>query len=199
MRNILIITVLLVQSFGLIAQEADKHEIKLDFLQLFAVGNLGVQYEGFTKNNQSFEGSVNYFSFSNYWNGQTEGASVHAAYRMYFNEAVDHKGFFVGPYMKYRYKDASNGGSYSEWDNNYVTVTEYDGWKISSGLAVGIFGGYKWTFGNNWLLEVNGGIGRFVIDKLQFEDEQAKDYWEDNTYFEDVVDVKGNIILGWRF
>jgi hypothetical protein len=63
---------------------------------MLAVGNLGVQYEGFSKNNQSVEGSVNYFSFSNYCNLQTEGASVYAAYGMYFNEALDHKGFLLG-------------------------------------------------------------------------------------------------------
>ncbi len=184
---------------------SDQHqELKIDFLQFMIMGNFGVQYEYFLKNEQGIGLSANYFSVD-YWGDHVEGYSFFTEYRWYMKEKSEHKGFFVAPYMKYRHKKEDGGFGYyvdenGDYTNDWYEQADYvESWKTSSGLAFGISGGYKVVLKSNFMVEANVGFGRYIFDNWEFADENAAIHNTTYIYWEDKADLKANFSIGWRF
>ena len=219
MKRIIIVTLVFmgvctssVKAQDLTIGASRNNELKIDFLQFMIMGNFGVQYERLFKNDQSLGLSANYFNFDN-WQGHMDGYSFFAEYRWYLKYESEHKGFFVAPYLKYRYKfDEQGYGYYIDEDGNYKEdYYEYvngsyvyydyvdDGYKISKGMAFGISGGYKILLRSNFLFEANIGFGRYIFDEWEYTNEFVEQ--EDTEYIDwvDMADLKANVSIGWRF
>jgi hypothetical protein len=149
-----------------------KNELKLNAL-LFVIQPVELTYERILTDDAGIGASIYFIK-----KGEADvNFSFTPFYRAYFGKKKA-AGFFVEGFAMY---NSGNNGGYREYD--YVNNVYYDVKGVDfSDLAVGFSLGAKWIHRKNFIFEINGGIGRNLLNQNSPE-----------------VVGRGGISLGYRF
>jgi len=178
-------TLILVVIFGhtqLQAQEGgfepnqNKHEFRLDALEILTIPKLEINYE-YVNNKYSGFGAAISLTLEEDYDFQ-EKFSFTPYYRQYFLNKKDYgaRGLFVEGMLRLA------GGVNEEltFDSNtgFSTSVEENWFDLGAGLAVG----QKWVSENGFVFELSFGGGRYLLDS------KADDFF-----------LRGGVLIGYRF
>jgi hypothetical protein len=151
-------------------------EVKINILNTILLGSVEVGYEHFINRDQSIgvELLINdRFGYRSQGKGKNFDAnSVLVAYNFYFANK-DAGNIYVFPFLKYRF------GEYTNSDQGTLKTTNLNS------AFLGIGGGYKWVFDNNFA------IGPYVSIARGFN----SDFFEEFS----AVEFKAGFTVGYRF
>jgi hypothetical protein len=171
MTTRLFFLVVLLQVGSLTAQEFPKNELKYNIANTLAIASVEVGYErlvtydGGIELELHFNDRINYHSEEGSREFKTH--SVKLGYNYYFGTNNPGSGFFINPFVKYRFGDFEEtttpelGTTNDTPPNEVVVVTDM------SGFIVGIGAGYKWNFSNSFVVSLYGNIGRNFNEQVQ--------------------------------
>ncbi|HLU50640.1 MAG TPA: hypothetical protein VKZ42_00630 [Flavobacteriaceae bacterium] len=188
MKNRIFLLAVLLLAGSLTAQEFPKNEIKYNIANTLAIASVEVGYEHFISYDGSIElevfinDRINYHSEEG--SRQFNTNSVKLGYNYYFGTNNPGSGFYLNPFVKYRFGDfeekvdiLSEEGEILEEDKKITTDM--------SGFIVGIGAGYKWNFSNSFVVALYGNIGRNFSDEI-------KDRFT-------AIEFYGGLGIGYRF
>ena len=181
----LMIAALLISGLTLKAQ----HDISVDVLG-FAFSRYGLGYEyGINPNNSV---GINFnLSSKNMFDDGISNNPIYAIkdgeysysemniipeYKAFFTPNKGNDGVYLGVYGKYRTSKAA--------DNTYTDTTGFSSTGLltypktdvsTSGLALGVMGGYKWKTSGVLFLEVTVGVGKFLMNNVKYSSAKAED------------------------
>jgi hypothetical protein len=136
-------------------------EVKLNFLNVIAIGTVEIGYEQFFSNDQSIGLEIHFndrFSYSSTRGSKSfESTSLQLAYTFYFSGDENGK-LFLFPFVRYRF------GEFSE---------NIDGVNIRTDMNstyLGLGGGYRWVFSEKFafgpFLSVSRGFSQEVAERF---------------------------------
>ena len=174
-KTYLILSLLLATTFAKAqTEEYPKNEVKLNIANTIAVASVEVGYERFVAFNQSVEiiglinDRMNYHSESGSRKFNTN--SIKIGYNYYFNQESAGAGIYANPFVKYRFGDFEKDGEETVDMDTFM---------------VGLGAGYKWNFGDKFVL------GPFVNIARNFS-EDVKDRFS-------AIEFNAGFNVGYRF
>jgi hypothetical protein len=186
----LIIAALLLTGVTLKAQ----HDVSVDVLG-FGFSKYGLGYEYAINSNNSVGINFNFTSKNMFDDGISNNAAyafidgkydysemnIIPEYKAFFTPQKGNDGIYMGLYGKIRTSKAS-GNTFT--DTNLTTFTQYSKTDVSTtGFALGAMVGYKWKSSGALFLEVTGGIGKFLLNNVNYSNAAAEndpDFDEDD-------------------
>lgn len=161
------------------AQESDfpKNEAKLNIANTIAIASVEVGYERFIGFNQSVDveflinDRINYHSEKGSRKFNTN--SIKLGYNYYFGKENAGSGIYANPFVKYRF------GDFEQEVNNVMVETDMNA------FMVGLGAGYKWNFGDKFVL------GPYVSIARNFSDEVKERF--------SAIEFHGGFSVGYRF
>ena len=190
----LVIAALLFTGFTVKAQ----HDVSVDVLG-FAFSKYGLGYEYAINSNNSVGINFNLTSKNMFDDGISNNpgyASVDGEYdysemniipeyKAFFTPEKGNDGIYMGLYGKIRTSKAS-GNTFT--DTNLTATIDnplkHDKTDVSTtGFALGAMVGYKWKSSGALFLEVTGGVGKFLVNNVNYSNAQAEndpDFDEDD-------------------
>lgn len=177
----LIIVALLLSGATLKAQ----HDVSVDVLG-FAFSKYGLGYEYALNSNNSVGVNFN-FSSKNTFHGGESGNAIYAGidgkygysemniipeYKAFFTPEKGNDGIYMGLYGKFRTSKAS-GNTFTDNTDLIATFPTTD--VSTTGFALGAMLGYKWKSSGALFLEVTGGLGKFLLNNINYSNDLAKD------------------------
>jgi len=198
----LMISALLISGLTLKAQ----HDISVDVLG-FAFSKYGLGYEYGINPSNSVGINVN-FSSKNMFDDGISNNPIYAAkdgkyaysemnivpeYKAFFTPNKGNDGVYLGLYGKFRTSKAA-GNTYSDTTGFVSTGNlKYPTTDVSTtGLALGVMGGYKWKTSGVLFLEVTAGVGKFLMNNVKYSSVKAED--DPNFNQEDYVPYIGSAL-----
>lgn len=187
MKKLTLMTGILLSSLFSLDAQAQKHEIQFN-----ALGTLlncyGVTYE------RSFIDSgwatgVFYFTNPSSFDYDYSAFSLTSEYRFYFKGEEEGTGYFVAPYLNYRYTAAPD----------YATINANDIEKTTNGLAIGINTGKKWAHRTGFIYGTHIGIGRYVFDEASYSGGYEPDDFDSGLDELPKLDFRLGVNIGFRF
>ena len=168
------------------AQDDFAHsEIKFNIANTIAIATVEVGYEYFIDYNQSIDVQIHFNDRINYHTekGSREfnTTSFLIGYNFYLTGDPQGSGMHISPMVKYRI------GDFTETivdDSGFITVEE-DVSTDMSGFIIGIGGGYKFNFGNQFVFGPFVNIGRNFNEEIK--------------YRFTAIEFNGGISIGYRF
>ena len=157
-------------------EELGQNELKLDLIDILSLPAFDITYERIKDPYSSF--GVSMFinagdndSASRNW---TDKFSLTPFYRFYFFNKRDYggAGFFAEIFTKFSsgkhdveyYNFGDNSGS------DYIRTEEENFFDIAPGAAIG----QKWVNKKGWTFEITGGVGRFLLNKDENNEELGR-------------------------
>ncbi|MAN26331.1 MULTISPECIES: autotransporter domain-containing protein [Mesonia] len=162
-------------------EEFPKNEVKLNIANTIAIASVEVGYERFIGFNQSIEiiglinDRINYHSESGSREFNTN--SIKLGYNYYFNQENAGSGIYANPFVKYRFGDFSQDRTFEGQTVNVETDMDT--------FMVGLGAGYKWNFGNKFVL------GPFVNIARNFSEEVKERF--------SAIEFNAGFQVGYRF
>jgi hypothetical protein len=161
------------------AQESDfpKNEAKLNIANTIAIASVEVGYERFIGFNQSVDveflinDRINYHSEKGSRKFNTN--SIKLGYNYYFGKETAGSGIYANPFVKYRF------GDFEQEVSNVMVETDMNA------FMVGLGAGYKWNFGDKFVL------GPYVSIARNFSDEVKERF--------SAIEFHGGFSVGYRF
>ncbi|TXK78762.1 DUF3575 domain-containing protein [Mesonia sp. K4-1] len=161
------------------AQESDfpKNEAKLNIANTIAIASVEVGYERFIGFNQSVDveflinDRINYHSEKGSRKFNTN--SIKLGYNYYFGKETAGSGIYANPFVKYRF------GDFEQEVSNVMLETDMNA------FMVGLGAGYKWNFGDKFVL------GPYVSIARNFSDEVKERF--------SAIEFHGGFSVGYRF
>lgn len=164
-------------------------EVKVNPLgALFQSPDVSVEY--IMSDNFGLEGKVGYTwrkTTSAFTAGESKsnGFALAVLGKYYFNPDEGADRFYTGLYGKFRLSNSNNEGDFGFPDYR------------NTALAVGIVGGFKWVGDNGILLDINLGLGRALLNNIEFTDGTVDPALEEVLKLGD-FDGISTIALGYR-
>ncbi len=160
------------------AQETSSNkvnEVKVNFLNTIVISSFEVGYERFFGNDQSVGLDLfinDRFSYAPETNGRKfNTSSVAINYNFYFSGKNNSSGYFLSPFVKYRFGEYVDTAKFKVVDMNSTII----------GLGMG----YKWLWNEKLTVGVSANIGR------NFNKDVQNEFWG--------VEPNSAITLGYRF
>ncbi|MGO1585017.1 autotransporter outer membrane beta-barrel domain-containing protein [Mesonia sp.] len=158
-----------------------QNEAKLNIANTIAIASVEVGYERFIGFNQSVDveflinDRINYHSEKGSRKFKTN--SIKLGYNYYFGQENAGSGIYANPFIKYRFGD-------------FEQDIEIEGTKVSTttdmnAFMVGLGAGYKWNFGDKFVL------GPYVSIARNFSDEVQDRF--------SAIEFHGGFSVGYRF
>ena len=178
-------------------EELGQNELKVDLIDILSLPAFDITYERIKDPYSSF--GVSLFlnvgdndSASRNW---TDKFSLAPFYRFYFFNKRDYggAGFFAEIFTKFSsgkhdveyYNFADNSGS------DYIRTEEENFFDIAPGAAIG----QKWVNKKGWTFEISGGVGRFLLNK----DDNDQELGREVDYLRPDFLLRGGFSIGKRF
>jgi hypothetical protein len=198
MKKVLVIALLI--SGGTIKAQ---HDISVDVFG-FAFSKYGLGYEYAINPNNSVGINFN-MSSKNMFDDGISNTPEYAAideeykysemnivpeYKAFFTPNKGNDGVYMGLYGKIRTSKAS-GNTFT--DTNLTTFPQYAKTDVSTtGIALGVIAGYKWQTSGALFLEATVGIGKFLMNNVNYSNDLAEDdqRFEENDY----IPYIGNVL-----
>jgi len=199
----LIIAALLLTGVTLKAQ----HDISVDVLG-FAFSKYGLGYEYAINPNNSVGINFNMTSKNMFDDGKSNNTqyalidggeykysemNIIPEYKAFFTPNKGNDGIYAGIYGKFRTSKAS-GNTYTDTTgfstSGLSTLGKTD--VSTSGLALGVMGGYKWKTSGALFLEVTFGVGKFLTNNVNYSSKKAED--DPNFNEDDYIPYIGNAL-----
>ncbi|PZW44012.1 outer membrane autotransporter protein [Mesonia algae] len=179
MKNLYAVAFLFLIGINMKAQESDfpKNEAKLNIANTIAIASVEVGYERFIGFNQSVDveflinDRINYHSEKGSRKFNTN--SIKLGYNYYFGKENAGSGIYANPFVKYRF------GDFEQEVNNVMVETDMNA------FMVGLGAGYKWNFGDKFVL------GPYVSIARNFSDEVKERF--------SAIEFHGGFSVGYRF
>ena len=179
MKNLYAVAFLFFIGINMKAQESDfpKNEVKLNIANTIAIASVEVGYERFIGFNQSVDveflinDRINYHSEKGSRKFNTN--SIKLGYNYYFGKETAGSGIYANPFVKYRF------GDFEQEVNNVMVETDMNA------FMVGLGAGYKWNFGDKFVL------GPYVSIARNFSDEVKERF--------SAIEFHGGFSVGFRF
>ncbi|MDG1477861.1 MAG: DUF3575 domain-containing protein, partial [Vicingaceae bacterium] len=185
----LIIAALLFTGFTVKAQ----HDLSLDVLG-FAFSKYGLGYEYAINSNNSVGINLNFTSKNMFDDGISNNPAyafldgeydysemnIIPEYKAFFTPEKGNDGIYMGLYGKIRTSKAS-GNTFTDTTTTLPSFGKTD--VSTTGFALGAMLGYKWKSSGALFLEVTGGIGKFLLNNVNYSNAQAEndpDFDEDD-------------------
>lgn len=156
-KMLLMMLAVLFMQQGVYAQSMNDHatsEVRLNFLNLIALGKVELGYEYFLAKDQSVGVELHLNDRFAYRSTNSErnfsSTAIQVSYQFYFAGEEDHR-LFLFPFFKYRF------GEFSE----PAGVTN-----LNSGF-IGLGGGYKWAFNDKFAFGPFASIARGFSEEVQ--------------------------------
>lgn len=192
MKNILLLTMVLLFGWSMNAQETasdtiKRNELSTNLLDLVVAGSLNFNYERLFDNNQSLFAGITFFDTYGYYDAgsidNSNAITLKLAYQIYFSKNKQHAGFFFYPQVRFRTGEVTVDDFFffSVDDQSNIEQFKYD----TAGIGVGFGIGHKWTFKNRFTLTLNGEIARNLGN---FDDDYLSE-----------VEGRFGVIFGYRF
>ena len=177
-----------------------QHDISLDVLG-FAFSKYGLGYEYAINSNNSVGINFN-MSSKNLFDDGISNNAIYAAideeydysemniipeYKAFFTPNKGNDGIYLGLYSKIRTSKAS-GNTFTDTSGIVPVFSKTD--VSTTGLSLGVMGGYKWKTSGALFLEVTAGVGKFLMNNVSYSNALAED---DSTFDEeDYIPYIGN-------
>ncbi|HZH70656.1 MAG TPA: DUF3575 domain-containing protein [Flavobacteriaceae bacterium] len=168
MRKTTFILLVCFSTLQVISQEDfAQHEIKLNIANTIAIASVELGYEYFFDNNQSLEAQVLINDRYNY--GSEKGDrqfnthSFQLGYNFYIIQEFQGTGFHISPFLKYRTGDFEETKAVTVGSNTFDEKVTTD----MNSFLIGIGGGYKFNFGNQFVFGPYANIGRNFSDVVK--------------------------------
>jgi len=179
MKNLYAAAFLFLIGINMKAQESDfpKNEVKLNIANTIAIASVEVGYERFIGFNQSVDveflinDRINYHSEKGSRKFNTN--SIKLGYNYYFGKENAGSGIYANPFIKYRF------GDFEQEVSNVKVETDMNA------FMVGLGAGYKWNFGDKFVL------GPYVSIARNFSDEVKERF--------SAIEFHGGFSVGYRF
>jgi len=179
MKNLCAVAFLFLIGINMKAQESDfpKNEVKLNIANTIAIASVEVGYERFIGFNQSVDveflinDRINYHSEKGSRKFNTN--SIKLGYNYYFGKENAGSGIYANPFIKYRF------GDFEQEVSNVKVETDMNA------FMVGLGAGYKWNFGDKFVL------GPYVSIARNFSDEVKERF--------SAIEFHGGFSVGYRF
>lgn len=179
MKNLYAVAFLFLVGINMKAQESDfpKNEAKLNIANTIAIASVEVGYERFIGFNQSVDveflinDRINYHSEKGSRKFNTN--SIKLGYNYYFGKENAGSGIYANPFVKYRF------GDFEQEVSNVMVETDMNA------FMVGLGAGYKWNFGDKFVL------GPYVSIARNFSDEVKERF--------SAIEFHGGFSVGYRF
>ncbi len=153
-----------------------ENEVKVNFMNLIALGSIEVGYERYLSETHAIDFQVHIndrFGFNGEGDGKTfKTNSVQASMNFYLGNGVNGR-FYLFPLAKIRF------GEFEEVTNNVVLTTDMTSFILGAGT------GYKWELSENFA------FGPYVSVARGFRDSAAERFSR--------VELNGGFSLGYRF
>ena len=108
-------------------------------------------------------------------------------YKAFFTPNKGNDGIYLGLYSKIRTSKAS-GNTFTDTSGIVPVFSKTD--VSTTGLSLGVMGGYKWKTSGALFLEVTAGVGKFLMNNVSYSNALAED---DSTFDEeDYIPYIGN-------
>jgi outer membrane autotransporter protein len=187
MKNTYLLASILLFSFFAKAQTETypQNEVKLNIANTIAIASVEVGYERFVGFNQSveiiglFNDRINYHSEQGSRKFNTN--SIKLGYNYYFDKEKSGAGIYANPFVKYRFGDFEQERTVEANGVSQTVNLETD----MNTFMVGLGAGYKWNFGNKFVL------GPFVNIARNFS-EEVKDRFSS-------IEFNAGFHVGYRF
>jgi hypothetical protein len=192
MKNLYAVAFLFLIGINMKAQESDfpKNEAKLNIANTIAIASVEVGYERFIGFNQSVDveflinDRINYHSEKGSRKFNTN--SIKLGYNYYFGKENAGSGIYANPFVKYRFGDFEQERNIELPSN--ISGLSIVGNKIETDMnafIVGLGAGYKWNFGDKFVL------GPYVSIARNFSDEVKERF--------SAIEFHGGFSVGYRF
>lgn len=163
-----------------------RHEVKLNIANTIAIATVEVGYEFFPDYNQSVEFQILFNDRINYHtekgSRKFNTMSFQLGYNFYLTGSPQASGIHISPFVKYRTGDFEEVVKTTIDD---IVVAEETVKTDMNTFIIGIGGGYKFNFGNQFV------FGPFVNVGRNFSDE-VKDRFS-------AIEFHGGLSIGYRF
>ncbi len=198
MKKLLIIA-LLVSGTSIKAQ----HDVSVDVLG-FAFSKYGIGYEYAINQNNSVGINFN-ISSKNMFDDGISNNVIYAAldkeykyseinivpeYKAFFTPNKGNDGVYMGLYGKFRTSKAS--GNTFDSDINLIGLQAKETDVSTSGFALGAMAGYKWKTSGALFLEATVGVGKFLMNNVNYSDALAEN--DPNFNEDDYIPYIGNTL-----
>jgi len=183
MRNVLILLVCLLASTAALAQV----DVKINPIgTIFGNPNLSVEFAPSSKFGVEATVGPNFGSIGiGDAKVNRRGFTGNLIGKYYLNEDMGTDNLSIGLYLKGR------NINFTAEDNDQDKATRN---KIALGFAVG----QKWVSQNNIIFSIDGGVGRNLINKIEYENEQENSFDLNDIPFVN-VDLFFRLSVGYRF
>jgi len=192
----LIIAALLLTGVTLKAQ----HDVSIDVLG-FAFSKYGLGYEYAINSNNSVGINFNFTSKNTFDDGKSNNVfyanedgeydysemNIIPEYKAFFTPEKGNDGIYMGIYGKFRTSKASDN-TFRDVTTTAPTFSKTD--VSTTGFALGAMLGYKWKTSGALFLEVTGGIGKFLVNNVNYSNDLAED--DPNFDEDDYIPYIGN-------
>ena len=185
----LIIAALVLVGFTAKAQ----HDVSVDVLG-FAFSKYGLGYEYAINSNNSVGINFNFSSKNMFDDGISNNAiyatidgkydysemNIIPEYKAFFTPQKGNDGIYMGLYGKFRTSKAS-GNTFTDTTTILPSFGKTD--VSTTGFALGAMVGYKWKSSGALFLEVTGGVGKFLLNNVNYSSTEAEndpDFDEDD-------------------
>ncbi|WP_144607312.1 DUF3575 domain-containing protein [Algoriphagus algorifonticola] len=163
-------------SSGIGSRSVYSNEVKVNFLNLIALGSIEVGYEKFLSDEHALDLQIMFndrFGYNSEGQGKNyKTNSVQAAMNFYFGNNLNGR-FFIYPLAKLRF------GEFEEPSDGGVRVTNMNSFMLGAGA------GYKWEVSDHFA------FGPYVSIARGFSDEVAERFTR--------IELNGGFSLGYRF
>ncbi|MDT8412980.1 MAG: DUF3575 domain-containing protein [Vicingaceae bacterium] len=183
----LLIAALLFSGISLKAQ----HDISTDVLG-FAFSKYGIGYDYLLNSNSSIGINFNFASDNMFADGKSlygdvdeySEMNIIPEYKFYLTPNKGNDGIYFGIYGKYRSSNAKNN-NFAYTDPNDANNLIFDKTDVStSAFGLGVLAGYKWKTAGALFFEATFGIGKFMVNNVNYSNSIAEDL-DDKLFNED--------------
>ena len=181
-------------------EELGQNELKLDLIDILAIPAFDITYERIQDPYSSYGASLfmnlgDNDSANRNW---TDKFSLSPFYRFYFFNKRDFggAGFFAEIFVKF-----SSGKHDVEYYNfntdpnnpglDYLEIVEENFFDIAPGASIG----QKWVNKKGWTFQINGGVGRYLLNKDENDQQSGRQV---NSFRPEAV-FRGGFSIGKRF
>ncbi|MGB0881382.1 MAG: DUF3575 domain-containing protein [Vicingaceae bacterium] len=196
MKKLIIAALLFTGGLSVKAQ----HDVSVDVLG-FAFSKYGLGYEYALNSNNSVGINFNFSSKNMFDDGISNNAfyaaidgkydysemNIIPEYKAFFTPEKGNDGIYMGLYGKFRTSKAS-GNTFTDTTAIVPTFEKTD--VSTTGFALGALVGYKWKSSGALFLEVTGGIGKFLVNNVNYSNALAEN--DPNFDEDDYIPYIGN-------
>lgn len=187
MKKLILMTGIFFSSLFSFDLQAQKNEIQVNVLGTL-LNCYGVTYErGYI--DTGWATGLFFFNNPSSFDYDYSAFSLTSEFRFYFKGEEEATGYFVAPYLNYRYTSAPE----------YATINTTEIEKSTNGLAIGINTGKKWVHRTGFMYGTHIGIGRYVFDEASYSGGYEPDDFASGLDELPKLDLRLGVNIGFRF